>query len=524
MVEYSSKNHQAKKNHQARGTVILVYFLNRCNCQLIAIAMMSVSLGACLVGPNFELPAPPRVKRYTEQSWSYRTTGISGAAGASQYLVSAANVSPQWWRSFRSQKLNQLVCKGLANSPNLAAAKAVLRAAQENLNASVGGLFPALTVQLSGQRGSTSGFLNSNMSTNTSTNTELSGNMPGSSVFNLFNASVNVSYLLDIFGGTRRGIEALQAQVNYQYFEWRAAYLSLVGNIVTSAITVASLQTQISVTRQLIREQEEQLRLIKQQFELGSVSNTDVLAQETQVAQIRATLPVLEKSLAQTRHALAILVGSFPSESQIPDLTLSEFYLPTRLPLSIPSKLVRHRPDVCAAEALWAAANAQVGVATANLYPQFTITGSYGASSSISSTLFNAQNKLWNLGGALLQPLFKGGTLLAQRRAAIATYDQAKAQYQQVVLQAFQNVADTLRALETDARKLRSEKQAELASQANVRLTRQQFHLGGVSYLAVLNAQEQYQKVRINLIQAQASRYTDTAALYQSLGGGWWNY
>ncbi len=497
-----------------------MHFFYKRYCQFTIIIMLIVSLSACLVGPDFKSPIPPKLKHYTELPWPHRTASISGKAGASQRFIKAANISPQWWRSFHSRKLNKLVCRGLANSPNLTAAKAVLREAQENLNAGVGGLFPAFTAQFSAQRGSGAGFFSSNASNSTVTGS----NVPTGSVFTLLNAGVNVAYILDIFGGMRREIEALQSQVDYQYFEWRAAYLSLTGNIVTTAIAMASLQTQIEVTQQLIWEQEEQLRLIKQQFQLGGASGADVLAQETQVAQTRATLPPLEKSRDQTRHALAILVGSFPSASCLPTLYLSELRLPTRLPLSIPSALVRHRPDVRAAEALWKAANAQVGVATANLYPQFTITGTYGKSDSIGNRLIGSQqSNLWSIGGTLLQPLFKGGMLIAQRRAAIAAYDQSAAQYQQVVLQAFKNVADSLRALEADARELRAQKRAELASRANLKLTRRQFQLGGVSYLALLDAERQYQQTRISLVQAQASRYTDTAALYQALGGGWWN-
>ena len=494
------------------------FFYRRCY-QSTVIIMLLASLSACLVGPDFEPPIPPKVRHYTEPPWSHRTASVAGQAGVSQHFIKKCDVSPQWWRSFHSRKLNKLVCRGITNSPNLSAAKAVLREAQENLNASVGGLFPAFTAQLSAQRGSSAGFFDSNSSNSTVTGT----NIPTGSIFNLFNASVNVAYTLDIFGGIRRGIEALQSQVDYQYFEWKAAYLTLTGNIVTSAIAMASLQTQIRVTQQLIREQAEQLRITKQQFQLGGASGVDVLAQQTQVAQTRATLPPLEKSREQTRHALAVLVGSFPSASHLPILYLSELTLPTRLPLGIPSSLVRHRPDVLAAEALWKAANAQLGVATANLYPQFIITGTYGKSNSIGSNLFSSQSNLWSIGGSLLQPLFKGGMLVAQRRAAIATVNQTAAQYQQVVLQAFQNVADTLRALEADARAVRAQKQAELASRANLKLTRQQFALGGVSYLSLLDAQRQYQQTRISLIQAQASRYADTAALYQALGGGWWN-
>jgi NodT family efflux transporter outer membrane factor (OMF) lipoprotein len=287
--------------------------------------------------------------------------------------------------------------------------------------------------------------------------------VPTGSVFNLFNASVNVSYVPDIFGAARRQIQGLQSQVMYQYFELRAAYLTLTANIVTSAISLASLRQQICVTQQLIQEQAEQLAIIKRQFELGGVSEIDVLAQKTQLAQTRASLPPLEKSWQQTRHLLAILVGAFPSESHIiPPLNLEELHLPTKLPLSVPSALVRQRPDIRAAEALWEVANAQVGVATANLYPQFSLNGSYGGkSNTVGSHVLGSQTNLWSIGGALLQPIFQGGALSAERRAAIAAYNRAAAQYREVLLQAFKNVADTLRALEADAREMRAQKQAE---------------------------------------------------------------
>lgn len=486
-------------------------------CQICVLMLLTVSLSACLVGPDFNNPDPPKVKYYTEKSLSPRTASALGYAGAAQYFIWGDNVLPQWWTLFHSKKLNQLICRGILNSPNLVVAKAVLREATENLNAQEGDLYPAFTAQLSAQRGLNTGIFNPNVSGN-----RISGGANAfGNVFNLFNASVNVSYLFDVFGGTRREIEALKAQVDYQNYESQAAYLSLIGNIVTSTIALASLQTQINVTKQLIFQEEKLLQIIKQQFELGSTSGIDVLAQQTQVAQMRTILPGLEKSKQQVRHGLAVLVGSFPGCSRIPDINLSELSLPTRLPVSIPSELVRHRPDVRAAEALWKVANAQVGVATANLYPQFSINGTYGKANIVADKFFTSPSTFWSLGSGLLQPLFKGGALLAQRRAAYAAYDQAAARYRQVVLQAFQNVADILRALEADARELRAQKQAEIAAQASLNLIQQQFKLGSSNYLFLLNAQRQYQQSRINLIRAQASRYTDTAALYQALGGGW---
>ncbi len=488
--------------------------------QFAMIAMMLGSLSACLVGPDFKTPEPPKVNHYTKPPWLCRTASAPGHGGASQQFIQTKAISAEWWRLFHSPKINKLICRGIANSPNLTAAKATLQEAQQNLNAGIGnGLYPNIGAQVTAQRGSNTGFFSSS----NGTSSVASSGIP-SSVFNLFNASLNASYLLDFFGGIRRQIQGLKAQVEYQYFELRAAYLSLTSNIVTTAITIASLHKQICVTKQLIREQAEQLAIIKKQFDLGGVSKIDVVAQQTQLAQTRATLPPLEKNWAQTRHLLAILVGAFPSQRcVIPSLDLDELHLPTTLPLSVPSALVRQRPDIRAAEALWEAANAQVGVATANLYPQITINGSWGKSNTVGSKVFGSQSNLWNIGAGLFQPLFRGGALLAERRAAIAAYDAAAAQYRETVLQAFKNVADTLRAIEADAREMRAQKQAETAAYANLYLVKQQFRLGGVSYLSLLDAQRQYQQTRISLVQAEASRYADTAALFQALGGGWWN-
>lgn len=484
------------------------------------IAIMLGSLSACLVGPDFASPEPPKVNHYTTPPWPCRTANAPGHGGASQQFIQAKYISAEWWRLFHSPKINKLICQGINNSPNLRAAKATLLEAQENLSAGIGNnLFPTLSAQLTAQRGSNTGFFSSS----NGTNSVATSGIP-SSVFNLFNASLNASYLLDFFGGMRRQIQGLQSQVEYQYFELRAAYLSLTSNIVTTAITVASLHRQICVTKQLIREQAQQLAIIKKQFDLGGVSQIEVVAQQTQLAQTKATLPPLEKNWAQTRHLLAILVGAFPSERHIiPSLDLNELHLPTKLPLSVPSALVRQRPDVRASEALWEAANAQVGVATANLYPQITINGSWGKSNTVGSQIFGSQSNLWNIGAGIFQPLFRGGALLAERRAAFAAYDAAAAQYRETVLQAFKNVADTLRAIEADAREMRAQKQAETAAYINLYLVKQQFSLGSVSYLSLLDAQRQYQQTRISLVQAEASRYTDTAALFQALGGGWWN-
>jgi len=481
------------------------------NVGVIIILMAASLLTGCMVGPDFHSPAAPAVMKYTENSLPAKTvsTPRSGKAGRSQVFVQGEPIPAQWWYLFHSPQLNSLIDHGLANSPNLASAQAALLQAQELLYAQIGNsLWPAFSTQVSGQRQRFS--------------TASIGSTGSSPVFNLVNATVNVSYTLDVFGGARRQIESLIAQEDYQRYQFIAAYLTLTSNIVTTAITCSSLAAQIDATKKLIAEQQGQLTILEKQFRLGGIASTNVLTQETLVAQTRATLPPLEKSLSQSLHALSVLVGDFP-EASYPPIDLNALHLPRELPVSCPSQLVRQRPDIQASEAQLHAALAKVGVATANLYPQITISGSYGWTANNPGDLFSSASKVWSMMTSITQPIFQGGALRAQRRAAIQAYKQALAQYQQVVLQAFQNVADSLRAIETDARTLRAQQAAESAARQSVKVITQQFHLGGASYLSLLNAQQQYQQTRISLIQAQAARFTDTAALYQALGGGWWN-
>lgn len=478
--------------------------------RIFLLVFFSFLITGCMVGANFHSPPPPPVHTYTQKPLPPKTaaSSLAGKAGKSQTFVYGQNIRDDWWRLFHSEELNCLIERGLANSPNMAAAYGNLRQAQEALNVQIGNsLFPAVGASALGQRQKFSG---STIGTGTS------------SIFNLFNTSVSVSYALDVFGGLRRQIESLGAQVDYQQFQLIATYLTLTGNIVTTAVTAASYQEQIKATLELIKIQEGQLNIMQKQFELGGISLETVLTQETLVNQTRATLPPLQKSLSQSRHALAVLVGDFPN-APIPVIKLSSITLPKEIPVSLPSYLVRQRPDVRASEALLHAACANVGVATANLFPQFNITGMFGWETSVASQLFTPGSSVWSITGNLTQPLFRGGALLAARRQAIAVYDTAAAQYRQAVLTAFQNVADSLRALETDARTLRAQARANDSARRNLDLSLQQYKLGGSSYLSLLNAQQQYQQTLLAFIQAKAARYNDTAALYQSLGGGWWN-
>jgi NodT family efflux transporter outer membrane factor (OMF) lipoprotein len=342
--------------------------------------------------------------------------------------------------------------------------------------------------------------------------------------FTLYNASVDVSYTLDLFGGKRRELEAFQAQVDYQRYQLEGAYLTLASNIATTAIREASLRAALQATREILAAEEQHLALVERQFLLGGAARVAVLAQQAQVAQTRVLVPVLEKQLAQTRHQLAVLAGRFPGDAaDLPEFDLEGLQLPVDLPVTLPSSLARQRPDIRAAEELLHAASAAVGVATANLYPQITLSGRYGTEASQVGDLFGPGTAVWGIAAGLLQPIFRGGTLVAQRRAAIAAFDQAAAQYRETVLQAFREVADVLKALESDAVTLKAQAEAEAAARASLDIAEKQFRYGASSYLSLLNAQRQYLLARILLVQAQGTRYADTAALFQALGGGWWN-
>ncbi len=479
----------------------------RCLIMLV----LTAAITSCMVGPNFRQPAAPAVDSYTEKPLPSKTASAKSLkkAGQSQYFVSAEDISSAWWALYHSPEINMLIRTGLANSPNLASSYAALRQAQEAVNIQIGNaLLPAFNLGLTGQR---QRFSDASI-----------GVPQGTSVFNLFNTSVSVSYTLDLFGAARRQLEALYAQVDYQQFQLIGAHIALTANIVTTAVTIASLQAQIEATNELIHMQEEILHITKQQFKLGAASSENVHTQETLVAQTIATLPPLERQLSVSRHALSVLVGSFPN-GPLPVIRLNALTLPKTLPVSLPSRLVRQRPDIRASEALLHAASAQIGVATANLFPQISLTGNYGWEAVAPAQLFGSRTKVWSYMASITQPLFHGGALWATRRQAIDAYQQADAQYRQVVLQAFQNVADTLRALETDARALRADREAEEAARINFNLTRKQFKLGGQSFLNLLNAEQQYVTTKLARIQAQAARYNDTAALYQALGGGWWH-
>jgi len=468
-------------------------------------------LAGCAVGPDFHSPAPPKTSGYTREPLSAQTTTADVAGGEAQRFRLDQDVMDQWWTLFQSPALNTVIEKALAANPSIVSAQAALRQARELVEAQRGFFYPNVQGSFSGTRQQTSGTIAPVLNNNSST-------------FNLYTAQVTVGYSIDVWGGNRRQVESLQAQADAQRLLIQATSVTLTGNVVGAAVQEASLRAQIAATRDIIAISTKALDLLRKQFELGYVAGLDVAAQEAALAQVQQTLPPLQKQLEQNRDLLVVLAGRFPSDDLDERFELAALRLPQELPVSLPSRLVAQRPDVRVAEETLHAAGAQVGVAIANQLPQFTISATYGGTATDFAQMFAHSNPYWMVGGTAVQTLFDGNTLWHRRRAATAAFEQAAAQYRSTVLGAFQNVADTLYALQTDADTLAAAVAAERAARKTLDLTLKQQQLGYVNYLALLTAQQAYQQTVITRVQAQASRFADTAALFVALGGGWWNH
>ena len=474
----------------------------------LPLSLLLIALAGCTVGPDFVRPELAADADYTQQAFTRTVQADIAAGGAAQRLIAGMDIPGQWWTLFRSPELNALVEEALRANPDVSAAQAALRQANELVYADQASLFPSVGANLSKTREKVSGA---------------STGAASAPILTLSSASLNVSYAPDVFGGTRRQIESSTAQAQYQRFALEATYLTLSTNVVNTAVNLASLRDQIAATGQIIQLQSDQLDLLQAQRRLGAIADTDVLTQQTALAQTRATLAPLQKQLAQTRNQLMAYLGRFPNQDKGERFNLASLHLPQELPVSLPSALVSQRPDVRAAEAQLHEASANIGVAVANQLPQFSITGSLGSTVASGSTLFSAGSGVWSLAGAIAQPLFDAGALEHRKRAAVAAYDQSAAQYRGTVITAFQDVANVLRALEADAEALKQQVAAERSAQASLALVQAQYRLGAVAYINLLTAQQTYQNTVLTRVQAQAVRYSDSAALFQALGGGWWN-
>jgi NodT family efflux transporter outer membrane factor (OMF) lipoprotein len=470
------------------------------------IVAIIATLPACTVGPDFHRPAAPAVDAYLSGG-----DGPGNASREAQQVDTGLAPSQQWWRDFQSPVIDTLVEQALSANPDLEAAQASLRAAQENVAAQRGALLPALSGTASGTRQQDPiGTLSPTLST-------------GTSIFSLRTGELDVSYSLDLFGLNRRQVESLQATAEAQRCAMQATYLTLIANTLNAAISRASLHTQMLATRELIRSARESLDILRRQAELGSISQAPVSSQESALAQIEATLPQLAAQEGAQQDLLAQLTGRFPAQLPAIELQLSMLSLPQALPQLLPSRLVDQRPDIRQAEAQLHAATADVGVATASMLPDITLSADIGTTATQLSQLMQAGTRYWSYGGSLSQTLFQGGALLHKRRAAVALMDQAGEQYRSVVLQAFREVADALQALQGDARASEAQARAERAAAYSLSLVQQNLQLGSATYLDLLAAQSLYGQAVVSHAQAQAAQMTDTVALFQALGGDWWN-
>ena len=463
-------------------------------------------LVGCAAGPDFKRPASPEVPAYRVTPLPAQTVSAATALGGAQRFEVGASTSAQWWRDLGSSRLDALIERALRSSPTLASAQASLRQAQETYAAQAGStLYPQVDAGIGAQR--------------QRLNPSSLGQAGEPREFSLYDAGIGVQYQFDLAGGNRRALEALAARAEYRRYELEAARLTLAANIATTAVNQARLAGQVQATEAMLRAQDEQLHITRERVRLGQAGPDEALALQTQVEQTRAELPLLRKQLQQNEHLLAVLTGRVPGQDGVPAFTLDEFTLPAKLPVVLPSELVRRRPDIQAAEALLHAANAEYGVAVAKLYPQLNLSANLGSQALTTGALFGSGSAVWSLVGQLTQPLFNPG-LPAEKRASLAAFDAAAANYQGIVLDALRNVADVLRAVENDAQVLVALAAADKAAQGSLQSVQRQYTLGQASYIQLLIAEQQAQGTKIDLIAAQAQRLSDTVALHHAIGGG----
>jgi NodT family efflux transporter outer membrane factor (OMF) lipoprotein len=475
----------------------------RTSAALPAISWLIIVLCGCTVGPDFSRPPTTADQNYTASPTP--TVMASSAGEADQRIHIGQTIQATWWDLFKSPALSEVLSQAIAGSKTIEAARATLLQAQENVRAAQGSFFPQVDAAAAAEEHQATG----------------GGLLSGGSA-NLFTIGATVSYAVDVFGGTRRAVEQQEALADLQNYELAAAYLTLTGNAVGEVISIASLRAQIQATQDVIASDEQNLALVRRSFEAGKVAKTDVLTAETQLDGDRTLLPPLRQQLESARHALTVLVGRTPADWSPPDFDLSEITLPADLPLSLPSELARQRPDILATEAQLHADSAAIGVATAQLYPSINLTAALGQQAVDSGATFSAASTVWSLSAGLTAPIFHGGTLQAQKRAAVDAYQASLATYQQTVLQGLQQVADGLDALSQDAELIDSERRVYDTASASLNLQRLSYAAGKSDLLFLLNAQRAYQQARIGYLRAQAQRLGDSALLLVALGGGWW--
>jgi NodT family efflux transporter outer membrane factor (OMF) lipoprotein len=467
-------------------------------------AATAALLASCAVGPDFRQPKPPDTSGYLHPSSD--AAPLQTEAGDVQNLSQGAELAGQWWQLFHSPALDEVVRASLAASPNLVAADATLAQAREEVNVARGAFLPSVSAAAGVQRSGSSAY-----------------RAPASDTANLYSIGLSTSYSPDIFGGTRRAVEQQLALAQYQRNELAAAYLTLSGSVVNEVLMIASTRLQITTTEELIASDRKNLALTQREFDVGTVPKSDLLTADSQLAADLTQLPTLHKQLDQAYDELAVLSGRAPSGWQVQPFDIEQFTLPRDIPLSLPSRLVRQRPDVLAAEAQLHAASAAIGVAVAQEFPDITLSASLTRQGLQAADLFHQFNTLWDVGGSLTQPIFKGGALRAQVRAARDAFKAEAATYQEVVLEALGQVADDLWALQYDAELLTVDRHSMDVAFEALKLQRQSYSVGTTNVLNLIAAERTYAQARLGYVSAQVQQFIDTASLLTALGGGWWN-
>jgi NodT family efflux transporter outer membrane factor (OMF) lipoprotein len=503
------------------------------NCVRTALLVsVAAFVAGCAVGPRYHRPEAPPNAGYAPAPLLESSASAPIHGGEAQRLVSGRDIPFDWWELFKSAALNALVERAFRANPTIASAQAALVQAQEMVYAQQGYFFPTIAANYDFERQKIAG----NLTLDNVPGVEGNGdnllppvqdpnNYPHTHPlsYDLHTAQLTVGFVPDVFGANWRQVETLAAQTDAQRFALEATYVTLASNVVAAAIQEASLRAQLEATRQIIEADTKSLQILRDQFRLGLAMRIDVAAEEAALGQAKMLLPPLQMQFEQTRDLIRALVGNLPNQEVPETFEIDALQLPSELPVSLPAKIIEQRPDVRAAEAQLHAANAQVGVAVAAMLPQFSITGNAGGNADQFSWMFRSGGPFWTIVGGVSQPIFEGGTLLHRKRAASAALQQAAAQYQSTVIAAYQNVADTLHASLSDAEALSLDVEAENSAKVTYDLTRRQMEVGYANYLALLSAQNAYNQALLTRVQAQATRYGDTIALFQALGGGWWN-
>lgn len=468
-----------------------------------ALLALAVGAGGCVVGPDFHRPEPPQVDRYLTPEETAGAAAEGAADGpdlAAQRIALGAQIPAEWWRLFHSPRLDALLRQVIASSDSLAAARATLAEAEEGVAEARAALYPQVDLGLSARRSASPGVASG-----------------------LFSLGPTVSFGIDAFGGTRRRIEEQTAIAQGARYQLAAAYLTLTGGAVTEAIAIASTRLEIATVLDLIANDEKNLGLVRREHDAGKVARSEVLAAEAQLAGDQTALPALRQSLATARHALAVLAGRPAGEWSPPDFDVAELALPAEVPLSLPSELVRRRPDILAAEASLHAQSAAIGVATAESYPSIMLSASLVQGALSLASLFDAGARTASAGVSATAPLAHGGGLSAARRAAADAYDAQLAVYRQTVVQSFGQVADVLSALAHDAELVAASRRSLDIASASLALERSSYAAGKASALQLISAENAYSSARLANARATGQRLADTAQLFVATGGGWWD-